>query len=67
MIKIYQFFKKNLIFIGFSKPTCRFYPSCSEYCSQTIKKKKFPQSLLLCIYRVLRCNPLNKGGYDPVK
>ncbi|MCA9356231.1 membrane protein insertion efficiency factor YidD [Candidatus Nomurabacteria bacterium] len=67
MIKIYQFFKKILIFIGFYKPSCRFYPSCSEYCSQTFKKKKFPKSLFLCIYRILRCNPWNKGGYDPVK
>jgi len=43
---------------------CRFYPSCSEYAKQTITKNGVCKGLLKSIWRILRCNPLNKGGID---
>ncbi len=46
--------------------TCRFYPSCSHYSYQAIYKYGLIKGSLLAIWRVLRCNPLNPGGYDPV-
>lgn len=46
--------------------TCRFYPSCSEYSKQAFKKYNFIKASFLTVYRVLRCNPWNKGGYDPL-
>jgi putative membrane protein insertion efficiency factor len=46
---------------------CRFYPTCSEYGIQVIKKYGPIKGGLKTIWRVLRCNPFNKGGYDPVK
>ncbi len=48
-------------------PTCRFYPSCSEYTIQAFQKHTFFRAILLTVWRVLRCNPLVKGGYDPVE
>ncbi len=46
--------------------TCRFYPSCSHYGYQAIFKHGLVKGMLLAIWRVLRCNPFNPGGYDPV-
>ena len=48
-------------------PTCRFYPSCSEYSIQVFQKKTFSRAIRLTVWRILRCNPLVKGGYDPVE
>ncbi len=46
--------------------TCRFYPSCSHYGYQAIFKYGFLKGGIKAFYRILRCNPFNKGGYDPV-
>ena len=45
---------------------CRFYPSCSEYTKQAIIKHGFFLGCTLGAYRIIRCNPLCKGGLDPV-
>jgi putative membrane protein insertion efficiency factor len=46
---------------------CRFTPTCSEYGYEAVKKKGVIKGVLLAMWRVLRCNPWNKGGFDPVK
>lgn len=46
--------------------TCRFYPSCSHYGYQSIYKHGAIVGGLMAVWRVLRCNPFNAGGYDPV-
>ncbi|HXK52389.1 membrane protein insertion efficiency factor YidD [Candidatus Nomurabacteria bacterium] len=46
---------------------CRFEPSCSRYTYEAIQKYGILKGALLGLYRFLRCNPFNKGGYDPVK
>ncbi|MBN2585538.1 membrane protein insertion efficiency factor YidD [Patescibacteria group bacterium] len=46
---------------------CRFSPSCSEYARQAVEQKGAAKGLSLAIWRVLRCNPWNRGGIDPVK
>lgn len=46
--------------------TCRFYPTCSHYGYQAIYKYGVLKGGLLAAWRVLRCNPFNPGGYDPV-
>jgi|SRR5271157_621734 len=46
--------------------TCRFYPSCSHYGYQAIYKYGTLKGSLMAVWRVLRCNPFNSGGYDPV-
>ena len=61
MIRLYQ---KH---ISPSLPrTCRFYPTCSQYAVQAIKKHGPIKGLGLSVWRILRCNPFNPGGYDPV-
>lgn len=45
---------------------CKFYPSCSEYTKQAIEKYGVIKGLGLGIFRIIRCNPFSKGGYDPV-
>lgn len=46
--------------------TCRFYPSCSHYGYQAIYKYGLLKGGVMAAWRVLRCNPFNPGGYDPV-
>jgi len=46
--------------------TCRFYPSCSHYGYQAVYKYGFLKGGLMAAWRVLRCNPFNPGGFDPV-
>ena len=46
---------------------CKFYPTCSEYTKQAIEKYGAGKGLILGIWRILRCNPFSKGGYDPLK
>lgn len=45
---------------------CRFYPSCSDYAIEAIRKHGFFYGALLSLRRILRCGPWSEGGYDPV-
>jgi len=45
---------------------CRYSPTCSAYASEAIRLHGPLKGLLLALWRVLRCNPFSKGGYDPV-
>jgi putative membrane protein insertion efficiency factor len=47
-------------------PCCRFRPSCSKYCVEAIKEWGIIIGSVLTVWRLLRCNPFSKGGYDPV-
>lgn len=49
------------------RPVCRFYPTCSEYTSQSIKKYGLAAGAMRGVKRILRCHPWRLGGYDPVK
>lgn len=62
LIRLYQM----TISRGLPEGTCRFYPSCSHYGYQAIYKHGALKGFLMAIWRVLRCNPFNSGGYDPV-
>lgn len=46
---------------------CRFYPTCSQYALESLEKYGVLKGGFMAIKRILRCNPFNKGGYDPVK
>ncbi|MFH1974756.1 MAG: membrane protein insertion efficiency factor YidD [Pseudomonadota bacterium] len=47
-------------------PVCRFYPSCSEYAYVAIYRYGLIRGIYLAIKRILKCNPYNPGGIDPV-
>lgn len=47
-------------------PTCRFVPTCSEYALEAIEKRGAFVGALKAFWRILRCNPFCRGGYDPV-
>jgi len=62
LIRLYQ----KTISRGLPPDTCRFYPSCSHYGYQAIYKYGALKGSLMAAWRVLRCNPFNPGGFDPV-
>ncbi|MGE5675761.1 MAG: membrane protein insertion efficiency factor YidD [Mycobacterium leprae] len=47
-------------------PTCRFYPSCSQYAYEALGKYGAMKGTYLAVKRVLRCHPFHPGGFDPV-
>ena len=48
------------------KTKCPYYPTCSKYGLEAIKKHGALKGGCLAAWRILRCNPFSKGGYDPV-
>ena len=46
---------------------CKYYPSCSEYAVQAIRRFGILRGLVLAGWRLLRCNPWSHGGFDPVE
>jgi len=62
LIKLYQKLISPLF-----PPSCRFYPTCSEYAVQAFQKYGVVKGGVKAAWRVLRCNPFNKGGYDPLE
>jgi putative membrane protein insertion efficiency factor len=65
LIKFIEFYRRALSPLKII-PTCRFIPTCSEYAIEAIKVHGAFKGSLLSIWRILRCNPFCKGGYDPV-
>ncbi len=61
LIRFYQSFISPLF-----PPTCRFYPTCSQYAIEAIQKKGVLRGVLLAIKRIAKCHPFHPGGYDPV-
>jgi len=69
IIKIYQkilSFDHGLLKIFRPYGFCRFKPTCSEYAIEAIKRFGLIEGGIKAAWRVLRCNPWNKGGWDPV-
>lgn len=64
-IGLIKFYRKYLSGMK-TTPTCKFIPTCSEYGIEAIEKYGALKGGLLTIWRILRCNPFSKGGYDPV-
>ena len=50
----------------YTKPSCRYIPTCSEYARTAVERFGAARGGMMAAKRILRCNPLSKGGYDPV-
>jgi putative membrane protein insertion efficiency factor len=61
-IRVYQSLVSPLL-----PPSCRFSPSCSRYTLIAVRKYGVLKGGLMGAWRIVRCNPLSKGGFDPVK
>jgi len=46
---------------------CKYEPTCSHYAEQAVRRHGVVRGLSLAAWRLLRCNPWSKGGYDPVE
>jgi putative membrane protein insertion efficiency factor len=49
------------------KPSCRFYPTCSQYALEAIDKYGVLKGVRLSLIRILKCHPFHPGGHDPLK
>ncbi len=61
LIRAYQYAVSPLF-----GPVCRFHPSCSHYALEAVQRFGVLHGMCLAAWRLLRCNPWNAGGYDPV-
>jgi uncharacterized protein len=69
LIKTYQktlSFDHGFIKIFFPGGYCKYHPTCSEYGYQAIEKYGIIKGGSMAFWRILRCNPFSKGGYDPI-
>ncbi|MDE7327758.1 MAG: membrane protein insertion efficiency factor YidD [Lachnospiraceae bacterium] len=48
------------------RPTCRYFPTCSQYAIEALEKYGAVKGSYLALRRILRCHPFHKGGYDPL-
>lgn len=61
LIRTYQLFVSPLL-----GPRCRFYPSCSQYAMEAVRRYGSLRGSIMAVRRLLRCHPWHPGGYDPV-
>lgn len=59
-MRLIRFYQKYI-----SRHTCLYYPTCSQYTMECINNQGVLLGILLGAWRILRCNPFSKGGYDP--
>ncbi|WP_306793875.1 membrane protein insertion efficiency factor YidD [Agathobacter rectalis] len=64
LIFLIKFYRKYISLMKSTK--CPYCPTCSEYGLQAVQKYGAIKGGLLAAWRILRCNPFSKGGYDPV-
>ncbi len=65
LVKTLQFYKAGIS--PFLPKACRFTPTCSEYAVEAIQKHGALRGCLMATWRLARCQPFARGGYDPVK
>lgn len=64
LIRLIRFYQKGIS--PLKKPCCRFTPTCSQYAIEAISTFGAFKGSFMALWRILRCNPFCKGGYDPV-
>ena len=63
-LKLIRFYQKNIS--AYTSPKCKYFPTCSQYTYEAIERFGAFKGSFMGIWRILRCNPFSKGGYDPV-
>ena len=63
-IAMIRFYQRNIS--PFTPNTCKYIPTCSRYAIEAIEKHGALKGGMLAVWRIIRCNPFSKGGYDPV-
>ncbi|EOS49142.1 hypothetical protein C809_01735 [Lachnospiraceae bacterium MD335] len=64
LLRLILFYRKYLSPLKSTK--CPYFPSCSQYGLEAVERFGFVKGGFLMLWRILRCNPFSKGGYDPV-
>lgn len=64
LLALIRFYRKSHAALG-GRATCRYYPTCSQYGLDAVEGYGAFRGFLLTAWRILRCNPLGKTGYDP--
>ena len=64
LLRLLRFYRAKIS--PLKPPMCRYYPTCSVYAIEAIETHGALRGTLLAVWRLLRCNPLSPGGYDPV-
>ena len=68
LIGLINWYQKHIsVWLSSKNINCKFYPTCSEYTKQAIEKYGALKGTILGIWRIIRCNPFSRGGYDPLK
>ncbi|ACL77776.1 membrane protein insertion efficiency factor YidD [Ruminiclostridium cellulolyticum] len=66
LISIIRFYQRFISPIKV-RPTCRFYPTCSQYAIEAVTKYGCVKGTFLALKRILKCHPFHPGGFDPIK
>jgi putative membrane protein insertion efficiency factor len=66
LLLLINFYRKYLSALK-TQPTCRFYPTCSQYAYEAVSKYGFLKGGWMALKRILKCHPFHPGGYDPVQ
>ena len=64
LIWLIRFYQKHIS--SKTPPCCKYYPTCSSYGIEAISRFGAVKGSALTVWRILRCNPFSRGGYDPV-
>ena len=64
LIKMWQ--KTGPLRLVLFNTSCRFYPSCSDYCKEAVKTRGLLPGIMLTVKRLFRCHPFCKGGIDEI-
>lgn len=65
VIRTIRFYKRRIS--PLFPPSCKFHPTCSQYTIASVQKYGVFKGMAMGTWRILRCNPFSKGGFDPVK
>lgn len=64
LLLLIKFYRKYITYV--LKSRCIYTPTCSAYALEALKKRNVFDALFLIVWRIIRCNPLCQGGFDPV-